>query len=127
MHVRDVHAFEHERAKQNHQTYKLIFEACCKRIRHQAAIPNAPRWMDYRVPGVVWDRPPFKHHHAVRYLVEKFNKRGFTATALDPSTGQVRIEWPRCPALRRRRAPKPSRQKLSGLSKKLMELRKSLA
>jgi hypothetical protein len=97
MHVRDIHALRLKRATTNHETYKSIFEACTKRIRVRASLPNAPTAVFFQVPAVVWGRPPYKHAHAVRYVRDKLAVNGFRVTECD-QPGMLVVQWDPRPA-----------------------------
>ena len=93
MRVEEIHAMQHERSRVNHDTYKHIFQECCERIRRRAGMPGGLRSIEFRVPPMVWGRPPFKHHHAVRYVCEKLRMRKFDVEA-PPGMATLVVSWP---------------------------------
>lgn len=122
--VTDIHAMHHDRARLNHETYKYLYEQCSNVIRERAATRYLPQYVDYKVPALLFHRPPYKHHHAVRYVTEKLQRNGFTVELTHPPD-TLRVTWPpaapMAPRQRTRPAPKP---KKSVLSAKLDALRK---
>lgn len=111
MRIEDVHAIQLRRAQVNHETYKGLFEACCKRIRGRVDLPKAPQHIHYAVPAFVWGRPPFKHSHALRYVSEKLRRNGFQVSESAP--GVLHVQWPRprAAAAAAKRATKPKKAK----------------
>lgn len=134
MRIEEVNAIRMKRARVNHETYKSFYTQCCNRIRRRASLLDGPRWMWFTVPMFAWDRPPFKHHHAVRYVAEKLSRDGYQVTEVAP--GRLCVSWksafampvPPPPKPKERRKPdkhsKPS--KASTLSARLEALRKRL-
>lgn len=93
MRIEDVHAIQLRRAQVNHETYKGLFKACCKRIRSRVDLPKAPQHIHYAVPAFVWGRPPYTHSHALRYVSEKLRRNGFEVSESAP--GVLHVQWPR--------------------------------
>ena len=125
MRVEEIHAMQQERSRVNHETYKHIFEECCERIRRRASLPGRHRSVEFRVPPMVWGRPPFKHHHAVRYVSEKLRKRKFEVDA-QPGTATLVVSWPPPPPPRPA-APKKTQPSKKTLSSRLEALRRKFA
>jgi hypothetical protein len=88
-----------ERAKINHETYRLLYKMCIDRIERTNKLhaENAGgRWyasactwsLPYFFPG----RPMYEHAHAARYIVDKLRHGGFEVT-YDDSNGKFSIDW----------------------------------
>jgi hypothetical protein len=71
----DLAAKDLERAKRNHDTYKMIYAKVSALITTQHDTGNSS--LLYDVPAFVLGRPMFNHTHAVRYVKEKLLKGGF--------------------------------------------------
>ena len=108
MRVDEIHAMQHERSRVNHETYKNIFRECCDRIRRRASLPGGPRSIQFHVPPLVWGRPPFKHHHAVRYVSEKLRARKFDVET-HPGVSTLVVSWPPPAAPQTPKTPKTPR------------------
>ena len=93
--VDEIHAMHRERSGVNHETYKGLFAECCARIKNRAAMRHLPQTVVYKVPPMVWGRPPYKHHHAVRYVSEKLQRNGFE---VNDAHGALSVSWKPAPA-----------------------------
>lgn len=71
----DLEAKDKERAKRNHETYKMIYSKVTTLITTQHETGNSS--LVYDVPAFVLGRPMFNHAHAVRYVRDKLLKGGF--------------------------------------------------
>lgn len=71
----DLAAKDTERAKRNHETYKMIYGKVSALITTQHDTGNSS--LLYDVPAFVLGRPMFNHAHAVRYVRDKLVKGGF--------------------------------------------------
>jgi len=104
VHVKDIHAMHRERSNVNHETYKGLFAECCARIKNRAAMRHLPQAVVYTVPPMVWGRPPYKHHHAVRYVSEKLQRNGFE---VHEAHGALAVSWTPPQATKAVKPPKP--------------------
>lgn len=78
-----------EKANHNHETYKMLYEQCIKRIRH--AHRNDCTETTWQVPAMVFGRGLFEHSHAIRYVKEKLSRGKFEAE--DIGNGLLHITW----------------------------------
>lgn len=79
-----------ERSRQNHETYKMIYETFAEQIRKRNEIgATATR---FQVPAIFPGRGIYDHAHAVRYVAEKLKRGGFEVAVLNES-GLVEAEW----------------------------------
>lgn len=129
--VSDIHAMHVQRAKVNHETYKILFGQCCRLIRDRAGNVHLPQVVHFKVPGVMFDRPPYKHHHATRYIKEKLERNGFKVDEDGPGGAVLRVTWPPAKSgqpSKPTKPAKPSKQPKpppppSSLSKRMAALR----
>ena len=77
-----------ERAKTNHETYKLVYTQCVDHIKrkHEAGCTITL----YQVPDFVLGRPLFTHAHAIRYIAEKLRRGKFDVQVDGPV---LHIDW----------------------------------
>lgn len=88
----DLAAKDLERAKRNHETYKLIYSKVSALITTQHDTGNTS--LLYDVPAFVLGRPMFNHAHAVRYVKEKLLKGGFRVEQLGCT---LHVSWKTAP------------------------------
>lgn len=87
--VGDVQAVRLERARTNHETYKLVLQRVYDRIRHRTSL-NATD-LTYAIPPFVPGRPVYDQSHAARYVTEKLQRGGFRVTGEDPHA--LTVDW----------------------------------
>jgi len=87
--VSDLTGKELDRARQNHETYKELYDNCVKHIRRRNEMGQTTT--RYHVPGFVVGRPLFNHAHAVRYIREKLERGKFDVETV--GTGEIMIDW----------------------------------
>ena len=88
--INELNAKDKARAKENHITYKMLYEKCANHIRRRHALGyRTTTWM---VDSIVIGRPVYTYEHALRYIVEKLRKGGFTAY-IDRDTYEIMISW----------------------------------
>jgi hypothetical protein len=88
--VSDLTKREIERAKQNHETYKMLYEKCAEHIKIRNEMGNTST--RYLVPGYLVGRPVYSHGHALRYIRDKLHRGSFTTEVID---GELLIDWGR--------------------------------
>ena len=128
MRINEIHEMSMRRAQINHETYKILFNIACERIRRRAALHQGPTSLAFNIPPFVWGRPPYTRLHAVRYVSEKLRRNGFSVRALDEYT--ILVEWSRLPTKRKKQSKnrlKRQPEKPEKLSDKLAALRKLLS
>lgn len=81
---------DRERAKQNHETYKMLYKQCTDHIKRQNDMGSTST--TYYVSEYVLGRPIFKRSHAMRYIAGKLEHGKFHVTT-DPGTGYLWIDW----------------------------------
>jgi hypothetical protein len=81
---------DRERAKQNHETYKMLYKQCTDHIKRQNDMGSTST--TYYVSEYVLGRPIFKRSHAMRYIAGKL-EHGKFHVATDPGTGYLWIDW----------------------------------
>ena len=101
--VKELEKKSLEKAKVNHDTYKHIYTMVSNQIRRQHDTGNTR--LLYTVPSFIVGRTPFRHHHAIRYTVEKLQKGGFDVTTDSGAPGILLIDWTPKPKPK----PKPKR------------------
>lgn len=84
----DLEAKDKERAKRNHETYKMIYNKVSTLITTQHETGNSS--LVYDVPAFVLGRPMFNHAHAVRYVRDKLLKGGFR---VDQMGCTLHVSW----------------------------------
>lgn len=84
----DLEAKDKERAKRNHETYKMIYSKVSTLITTQHETGNSS--LVYDVPAFVLGRPMFNHAHAVRYVRDKLLKGGFR---VDQMGCTLHVSW----------------------------------
>ena len=131
--VGDVQAVRLDRARTNHETYKMVLQRVYDRIRHRTSLNGTD--LTYVIPPFVPGRPVYDPSHAARYVTEKLQRGGFAVTADD--AGALVIDWS-LPATRatarkvanvpRKKAPQPSATTTGrgGLSERLEALKARL-
>jgi hypothetical protein len=77
--VGDVQAVRLDRARTNHETYKIVLQRVYDRIRHRTSLNGTD--LTYAVPPFVPGRPVYDPSHAARYVTEKLRRGGFAVTA----------------------------------------------
>ena len=88
--INELNAKDKARAMENHITYKMLYEKCANHIRRRHALGHrSTTWM---VDGIVIGRPVYTYEHALRYIVEKLRKGGFTAY-IDQETYEIVVSW----------------------------------
>jgi hypothetical protein len=87
--VGDVQAVRLERARTNHETYKLVLQRVYDRIRHRSSL-NATD-LAYAIPPFVPGRPVYDQSHAARYVTEKLQRGGFRVATDD--AGALVVDW----------------------------------
>ena len=105
--VSDLTGKELDRARQNHQTYKELYEKCAEHIRRRNEMGHTTT--RYHVPGFVVGRPIFNHAHAVRYITEKLERGQFNVSLR--GTAELDIDWTRAKRdVIRKKAPKEAKK-----------------
>ena len=87
--VGDVQAVRLDRARTNHETYKIVLQRVYDRIRHRTSLNGTD--LTYAVPPFVPGRPVYDPSHAARYVTEKLQRGGFAVTTDD--AGSLVIDW----------------------------------
>jgi len=87
--VSDLTDKELNRARQNHQTYKDLYNQCTEHIKRRNEMGQS--MTRYHVPGFVVGRPLFNHQHAVRYITEKLERGKFHVEKR--GTAELVIDW----------------------------------
>src|SRR5210317_1716370 len=95
----DLEAKDKERAKRNHETYKMIYSKVSTLITTQHETGNSS--LVYDVPAFVLGRPMFNHGHAVRYVRDKLLKGGFK---VDEMGCTLHVSW------KKKKKPKSSKK-----------------
>lgn len=88
--INELNAKDKARAQENHMTYKMLYEKCANHIRRRHALGH--RTTTWMVDGIVIGRPVYTYEHALRYIVEKLRKGGFSAY-IDRETYEIVISW----------------------------------
>ena len=88
--VGDVQAVRLDRARTNHETYKIVLQRVYDRIRHRTSLNGTD--LTYAVPPFVPGRPVYDPSHAARYVTEKLRRGGFVVTTDDAGSSLV-IDW----------------------------------
>lgn len=91
--VADLHERRKKLAAINHETYKKLYAICTNQILRLQDVRPPVDTCSYTVPEHILTRPPYKRHHAMRYIKDKLERYGFTVTARDQST--LDISWAR--------------------------------
>ena len=86
--VRDLTGKDIERSRQNHETYKLLYEKCAACIKQRNDLGHI--WLRHTVPGYVMGRPLFSIDHAKRYIREKLTRGKFRVEEFE---GDLIICW----------------------------------
>jgi hypothetical protein len=81
---------DRERAKQNHETYKMLYKQCTDHIKRQNDMGSTST--TYYVSEYVLGRPIFKRSHAMRYIASKLEHGKFHVVT-DPGSGYLWIDW----------------------------------
>lgn len=118
----------HERRKKlaeiNHETYRRLYAMCTHQIVRLQDVRPPVDCCSFTVPEHIITRPPYKRHHAGRYVKEKLERYGFSVTMQDEWT--LDICWARPKKPRKRPAPPPQPTKKKKPKKKepktLMEM-----
>jgi len=118
--IRELEQKDAQRAKTNHETYKMIYNLCANHIRRQHGTGNT--FTLYAVPTFVIGRTPYVHSHAVRYTVEKLERGGFTVHTDEKSPGVLLVDWTKTPQPQRQ---EQASQKSSPKKKKKTRKEKS--
>lgn len=87
--VGDVQAVRLDRARTNHETYKIVLQRVYDRIRHRTSLNGTD--LTYAVPPFVPGRPVYDPSHAARYVTEKLQRGGFAVTTDD--AGSLVVDW----------------------------------
>lgn len=87
--VGDVQAVRLDRARTNHETYKLVLQRVYDRIRHRTSLNGTD--LTYAIPPFVPGRPVYDPSHAARYVTEKLQRGGFRVAA--DEAGSLVIDW----------------------------------
>jgi hypothetical protein len=88
--VCDLVAKDRERAKQNHETYKMLYKQCVDHIRRRNDMGSMST--TYFVSEYVLGRPLFTHSHALRYIKDKL-ERGKFSVEIEPVSKYLVISW----------------------------------
>lgn len=96
------------RASVNHDTYKSLAQMCSEKIKAASGM-NATR-VTWQVPPFVTGRPIYKLTHAVRYVTEKLQRRGFKVSHLTP-TGLLLVDWAKEKKRKGRKTKPPKKHK----------------
>jgi hypothetical protein len=86
--VTDLTGKDIQRSKQNHETYKMLYEKCVACIKQRNDLGHV--WLRHTVPGYVPGRPLFSLDHAKRYIREKLERGKFK---VDEFEGDLIICW----------------------------------
>ena len=90
LNIKELNEKDRARARQNHETYKILYEKCANHIRRRHALGH--KYTTWKVDGIVLGRPVYTYEHALRYIVEKLRKGGFEAY-IDQETLDLVISW----------------------------------
>lgn len=90
LNINELNEKDKARARQNHETYKMLYEKCANHIRRRHALGH--KFTTWKVDGIVLGRPVYTYEHALRYIVEKLRKGGFEAY-IDQETLDLVISW----------------------------------
>jgi hypothetical protein len=91
--VADLHERRKKLAVINHETYKKLYAICTNQILRLQDVRPPVDCCSYTVPEHILTRPPYKRHHAVRYVKDKLERYGFAVTVRDHWT--LDICWAR--------------------------------
>ena len=88
--VRELLVRDDNRAREHHESYKILYEKTANHIRRRNILGfKSTVWtVDSFIPG----RRPFEYTHAVRYVCEKLRKGGFEAF-VDEQTLAIVVDW----------------------------------
>lgn len=101
--VADLHARRTKLAAINHETYKRLYAICTHQILRLQDVRPPVDCCAYTVPEHIITRPPYKRHHAVRYIREKLERYGFAVDVRDHWT--LDICWARPKKTKRKQPP----------------------
>lgn len=100
--VADLYKRKEKLAAINHETYRKLYAICTNQIVRLQDVRPPVECCSYTVPEHIITRPPYKRHHAVRYVKRKLEYYGFAVTVRDHWT--LDICWAR-PKKKKRRKP----------------------
>lgn len=80
-----------ERARINHETYKLLYGMCATKINDLNKLKPPVTSFIWNVPPIYPGRPLYDQQHALRYIRDKLLHGGFSITQRPPS--QLDIRW----------------------------------
>lgn len=103
--VADLHERRAKLAAINHETYKRLYAICTHQILRLQDVRPPVDCCSYTVPEHILTRPPYKRHHAVRYVKDKLERYGFTVTIRDHWT--LDICWARPKKKKKQKLPAP--------------------
>lgn len=115
LNINELNEKDRARARQNHETYKILYEKCANHIRRRHALGH--KYTTWKVDGIVIGRPIYTYEHALRYIVEKLRKGGFEAY-IDQETLDLVISWGK-------KKKKESNKKSSSSKSKERDVRKA--
>lgn len=87
--VGDVQAIRLDRARTNHESYKLVLQRVYDRIRNRTSLNHTD--LSYSIPPFIPGRPVYDLSHAARYVTEKLQRGGFAVTG--GTNGVLLIDW----------------------------------
>jgi hypothetical protein len=97
--VGDIMKQRLKRASVNHETYKMLYTMCKKRIKHISKIrydvPTGSHYITsctWHMPNFIPGRPVYKPARAARYVLDKLQRGGFDAS-FDESNDTISIDW----------------------------------
>jgi hypothetical protein len=87
--VKELNNDKKEKVKMNHELYKKFLNVCYNRIRlrHKMGYYN----MTYNVPPFVMGHFLYNYNHAMKYIIKKLTKGGFTVNHLHDNV--IYIDW----------------------------------
>jgi Family of unknown function (DUF5759) len=121
--VAEIHERRKKLAEINHETYRRLYAMCTHQIMRLQDVRPPVDCCSFTVPEHILTRPPYKRHHAVRYVKEKLERYGFAVTMRDEWTLDVCWKQPKKKVKKKKPEPVVTQKK----KKKKKEEPKTLA
>lgn len=85
----DMRAIKVQRSRVNHDTYRAIYDMCAASVQTRAQRGDTEVY--FQIPSIVPGRPAYNVSHAMRYVVNKLTRGGFTVTQAHEQV--VYVSW----------------------------------
>lgn len=103
--VNEIQGMVKEKAERNKETYKQLLQMCYNKIKRAVDKDRRTKSLTFVLPPFLLGQPLYNMAHAVRYIIEKLERGGFTASPV--LQNGIFIEWGKKPDKPKKKSKKP--------------------